>query len=128
MDGLDEQRFQAPVVLIVEDNLDCQCLWERYLSTIRCHTVFTRFGLEALDLARRKRPAAIILDVRLPDTSGWEVLRAIRGDQMTQDIPVVVCSALDGCEFGYLMGADEYLRKPVTYGVFLSALARAGVR
>jgi CheY-like chemotaxis protein len=128
MDGLDGDGAQAPFVLIVEDNPDCQHLWERYLSTIKCRAVSTRCGLEALELIQHKRPAAIVLDVGLPDMDGWHVLGAIRGNPMTEDIPVVMCTALDERQFGFLMGADDYLRKPVTHRMFVSALARVGVR
>ena len=63
----------------------------------------------------------------LPDMNGWHVLQKIKRDQATCDIPVLMCSALDEREFGFLMGADDYLCKPVTCRMFLSALARVGV-
>jgi CheY-like chemotaxis protein len=127
MDGSDGGTDQALIILIVEDDPDCQQLWQRYLGTVGCPTMSTCYGLEALEWIQHKRPAAIVLDVTLPDVDGWYVLGAIREDPMTQDIPVVMCSALDERELGLSIGADDYLRKPVTCGVFLSALARIGV-
>jgi DNA-binding response OmpR family regulator len=142
MDELDEQYGESegaaeadgdgatriPLVLIVEDSAECQYLWERYLSMIQCRVASAYCGVDALELIRQERPAAIILDVMLPDVDGWHILRAIKKDRATQDVPVVMCSALDEREFGFLLGADEYLCKPVTCRMFLSALARVGVR
>ena len=97
------------------------------MDKIKCRVASAHCGADALELIRRERPAAIILDVMLPDVNGWHILRAIRRDRDTRDVPVVMCSALDEREFGFLLGADEYLCKPVTCRMFLSALARVGV-
>jgi CheY-like chemotaxis protein len=139
MDGYQAEEAQVPFILIVEDDPDCQQLWGRYLGTVGCHTRSTRRGLEALEWIQNQRPAAVVLDVMLPDMDGWHVLGAIRGDSMTQDIPVVMCSALEERESRMLMAseaaaasgapvtAEDYLRKLVSRHTFLSALARLGV-
>ena len=70
---------------------------------------------------------AIVLDIALPGMNGWEVLRALRSNMSTSDIPVVMCSALEEAEHGREAGADGYLQKPVLYQDFRSALMDVGL-
>lgn len=123
-----EDETQAPLVLVVEDNPDIQYLWQRYLGLTNCRVVSTAHGREALDLVRDENPAAVVLDVMLPDTDGWSVLEAIKRDHVTRHIPVVMCSALSEPECSTKMGAHTYLRKPVSLATFLSAMASVGIR
>ena len=103
MDGSEDgDGDRVPLVLIVDDSSDCQYLWKRYLSMIDCRTASAYCGADALELIRQERPAAIILDVMLPDVTGWHVLQTVKEDQAMWDIPVVMCSALDEREFGVL--------------------------
>jgi signal transduction histidine kinase/CheY-like chemotaxis protein len=71
-------------------------------------------GKSGLQLARERRPSGIILDVKLPDTDGWEVMEALRADPVTATIPVHVVSALAMRERALAMGACGYLRKPTS--------------
>lgn len=68
---------------------------------------------EALALVHTVRPAAITLDLVLPGTDGWEVLRQLKADPATKQIPVVIISMLGNRELGLTMGADDFLTKPV---------------
>ena len=67
----------------------------------------------ALDLARTLLPAAITLDVLMPGMDGWEVLRELKDDPKTRDIPVFMVTMTDDRELGYALGATEFLTKPV---------------
>jgi CheY-like chemotaxis protein len=69
-----------------------------------------------LDLARQHRPDVILLDLNLPDMSGGDVLRHLRDDPRTRDIPVIVISAdatRDHVEKLLAAGARAYLTKPL---------------
>jgi CheY-like chemotaxis protein len=90
--------------------------------------VSTTRGEEALPLAQQERPAVIVLDVRLPGKSGWEVLRELKADHATQDIPVVICTGWEEETRSQVEGADGYLRKPVRYRDFVAALEDVGVK
>ena len=68
---------------------------------------------ETLRLARELHPAAITLDVIMPDLDGWTVLAAIKGDPELADIPVVLLSIMDERNRGYALGATDYMVKPV---------------
>jgi CheY-like chemotaxis protein len=70
-------------------------------------------GQEGLRLVRELRPAAVTLDIMMPDLDGWTVLAAIKGDPELADIPVVLMSIVDQKNRGYALGAADYLVKPV---------------
>jgi CheY-like chemotaxis protein len=61
----------------------------------------------------RSSPAAITLDVMMPDLDGWTVLAAIKGDPELAGIPVVLASIVDEKSRGYALGAVEYMLKPI---------------
>ncbi len=70
-------------------------------------------GLEALEIAHRVRPHLVLLDLRLPDMSGFEVCRRLRAAGMT--IPILILTALDeevDKVLGLELGADDYIVKP----------------
>jgi signal transduction histidine kinase/CheY-like chemotaxis protein len=70
-------------------------------------------GKEGLRLARELHPAAITLDVMMPDLDGWTVLAAIKGDPELADLPVVLMTIVDEKNRGYALGATDFLVKPV---------------
>jgi CheY-like chemotaxis protein len=64
-------------------------------------------------LVRELRPAAVTLDIMMPDLDGWTVLAAIKGDPELASIPIVLMSIVDQKNRGYSLGAADYLIKPV---------------
>ena len=83
-----------------------------------------RDGAEGLELARRLRPRAVVLDILLPRVDGWDLLGRLKADPATADSPVVVVSMLDERGKGLALGAVEYLVKPVGREELLAALER----
>ena len=72
-------------------------------------------GAQALRTLADARPDLVLLDVMMPDVSGWEVLTTMRADAATADVPVVVLSARAmpaDVERGLALGADRYVTKP----------------
>ncbi len=67
----------------------------------------------AVDLVREANPAVVILDVMMPHQDGWEVLKALKSDPETQNIPVVICSVITEQKLALSLGASDYLVKPV---------------
>jgi CheY-like chemotaxis protein len=118
---------RTPAALIVEDDMTCVYLWQRYMKKSGFRAISTQEGKGALDMARRERPALVVLDVMLPDIDGWEVLQALKTDPSTRDIPVLICSALHEEKRSLDKGADGYLQKPVLYEDFLAALSSIDV-
>ena len=82
-----------------------------------------RTGEEALALARSVRPKVITLDLVLPGLDGWEVLKRLKADEQTRDIPVVIVSVLEDRELGVALGAEGYFQKPVDGPALLERVA-----
>ena len=113
-----------PLVLVVDDDPATRDLIARGLQKEGFRVLLAGSGEEALRLAREKRPDAISLDVLMPGTDGWSVLRALKADPLTAAIPVVMVSMLDDADVGLALGAADYLTKPFDREQLVSALRR----
>ncbi|MFL6024752.1 MAG: ATP-binding protein [Marmoricola sp.] len=105
------------LVLHIEDNPANLALVERVLAQRpELALMHATRGKQGLDMARRDRPALVLLDVNLPDISGSEVLKELRADPRTENVPVIVISA-DAMprQMQHLLsaGASAYLTKPI---------------
>jgi signal transduction histidine kinase/DNA-binding response OmpR family regulator len=106
-----EQRAER--VLVVEDDAHAYDLIATALNSAGYLSVRARHGDEAIRLAREARPIAVTLDLVLPGIDGWEVLKSLKSDVSTRDIPVVIISRVDERDLGVALGADDYFVKPV---------------
>jgi len=100
-------------VLVIEDDRQFSNLLAFYLRQEGYTPVQHYHGASALERARKLKPTLITLDVILPDQDGWEVLRALKSDPETRDIPVLVISVLENGELAFSLGAVDYLLKPI---------------
>jgi CheY-like chemotaxis protein len=98
---------------VVDDDETVRELVVRHLERAGFAAVAARGGQEGLRLVRELRPAAVTLDIMMPDLDGWTVLAAIKGDPALASIPVVLMSIVDQKNRGYALGAADYLVKPV---------------
>ena len=105
--------LSRPLVIIVEDDPAAAELLTRQIEHAGFRTEIARTGLEAVAMAKEHKPAAITLDIELPDVDGWEVLTRLKRDQVTSDIPVIVVSVIDNPELATALGALDYFVKPV---------------
>ena len=121
----DESR---PVVVVVEDDEDAAALLSQTLERAGYRVRVAVSGDEGLRLARELDPAAVTLDVMMPEMDGWRVLQAMRADRRLARIPVIVCSIVDNRPLGYSLGASDYLLKPVDPGTLTRTLDRVSVR
>jgi DNA-binding response OmpR family regulator len=104
-----------PVLLVADDDEDILTLVQLRLSRSGYEVVVARDGEEALRLTREKHPDLAVLDWMMPKASGVEVLRALRADAQTSDIPVILLTARASeadIEEGLAAGADDYIAKP----------------
>ena len=106
-------------ILVVDDEPDIANLIRRYLEHASYEVLIAYNANDALSLARSKRPDLITLDVMLPDADGFTVLEWLKNDPETSAIPVVLLSMMDDAKRGKLLGAVDYLRKPVQERVLL---------
>jgi signal transduction histidine kinase/CheY-like chemotaxis protein len=100
------------VLVIDDDPLQCD-LMQRYLRKEGFTVSTASGGAQGLRLARQLLPAAITLDVMMPDIDGWSVLAALKADSMLCDIPVIMLTMVDDPDRGFTLGASEYATKPV---------------
>ena len=97
----------------MDDDATVRELVVRHLERAGFAVVAARGGQEGLRLVRELRPAAVTLDIMMPDLDGWTVLAAIKGDPALASIPVVLMSIVEEKNRGYALGAADYLVKPV---------------
>jgi two-component system, response regulator len=129
-------------ILLVEDNPKDEELTLRALrkSNVLNPVVVARDGVEALDylFARGAHagrepsvlPQLVLLDLKLPKVDGLEVLKALRGNEFTKLLPVVVLtSSVEEQDLvrSYSLGANSYVRKPVDFSQFMEAVRQLGL-
>ncbi|MEA5463735.1 response regulator [Leptothoe sp. PORK10 BA2] len=130
------------VILLVEDNPDDEALTIRALNRnhIGNQVVVAHDGVEALDYlfatglyANRDtslKPAVILLDLKLPRLNGLEVLRRLRGNDLTKLLPVVILTTSNEEQDlldSYNLGCNSYIRKPVDFLQFSEAIRQLGM-
>jgi two-component system response regulator len=129
-------------ILLVEDNPDDEELTLLSLrkNNLAHQIVVVRDGVEAIDYlfgngqyAGRdlsQVPTVILLDLKLPKLDGLGVLKRLRADERTRNLPVVVLtsSSQDADVIAsYNLGANSYVRKPVEFGAFVDAVSNLGL-
>ena len=129
-------------ILLVEDNPDDELLIVRALrkNQIWNDVEVVRDGVAALDFLfatgpccgrdPSELPAVVLLDLRLPRMHGFQVLRRIRADTRTQDLPVIIITAsweVEDILSGYSLRADGYACKTASFSKFVNALGHLGL-
>jgi two-component system cell cycle response regulator DivK len=112
-------------ILIVEDNETDVRLLKDILETRGYNILQTRDGLEAIDLVVVNLPDLILMDIQLPDMSGLEVTRRLRGDDRSRRIPIIAVTAfaMGWHEREALdSGCDAYISKPISILGFLRTI------
>ncbi|MBI5242753.1 MAG: response regulator [Elusimicrobia bacterium] len=102
-------------ILVADDEEAMHRLISRTLTTSNREVVAASDGAQALELARTLGPDLIVLDVKMPRKSGWEVLKELRGHALTRAMPVIMltgCGSICDEVAGLDMGADDYIAKP----------------
>jgi len=132
----------SKTILLVEDNPDDAKLTLRAFkrNNMLNPIVVARDGVEALDFlfargayaerAGKPPPALVILDLKLPKLDGLGVLKAVRGDERTRLIPVVILTSSkeeQDLVRSYSLGATSYVRKPFDFAEFLEAARVLGI-
>jgi len=119
-------------ILVVDDSPTIRAVLGKMLAQNRHVVLKAADGESALEIARTERPDLIFLDIVMPGMSGFAVLRALRHDLLTRDIPIVMISGnLQATEQFYVQrfGADDFMKKPFGRGeVFarIDNLTRSG--
>jgi two-component system cell cycle response regulator DivK len=115
----------ARPVLVVDDVSDMRDLYEEFLALHGFQVVQAANGVEALDVAQSVRPAAIVMDLEMPTMGGTEAARALKDDERTKNIPIIILTGssrdsqlLDA----RAAGCEALLRKPCMPEVLLEVI------
>jgi CheY-like chemotaxis protein/anti-sigma regulatory factor (Ser/Thr protein kinase) len=111
-------------ILVIDDDPETHLLVAENLKPIGARFLKAVTGAAGIEMARAERPDLILLDVRLPDRQGWEVLHDLKADPATAEIPVIVVSVVDRESLGFSLGAADYLVKPVNWDQLFKVLTR----
>jgi len=124
-----DYRIALPIcnrwpVLLIDDNPDIFQLFQRYVAGTRYQVISAQEPGRALDLLETHSPRMIVLDIMMPHMDGWALLRKLRSHPLAGRLPIVVCTIMNQPELAYALGANAFLRKPVTQTAFLETLER----
>src|SRR5687768_627342 len=121
-------------ILVIDDDESLLQMMSLMLKRAGHQTILASNGYEGIEIARREAPEAAIVDVMMPELSGYEVCRILREDPRTQDIPLLILTALSQREHREQAedsGADDFVTKPVTRDdlvTHVEELLRTGAR
>jgi len=114
----------SPRILVIEDESAAAQLLHSQLVSSGYEVLFCDNRARAVEMAVELGPDAITLDIMMKPVNGWELLSELKSDVRTAKIPVIVVSAVDQPATGALLGADEYIVKPVEKATLLAAVER----
>jgi PAS domain S-box-containing protein len=118
------RRAGNPVVLLIDDDVEARELSRRTLARRGFTIVSAENGARGLELAGSIAPDAIVLDVKMPGMSGWEVLSTLKLDEATAAIPVIMMTVMHQKEVGQTLGAADFLIKPIDPDRLVDTLVR----
>ncbi|HNP71709.1 MAG TPA: response regulator, partial [Kouleothrix sp.] len=114
--------------LVIEDSTTVAAQLSRYLQELGAQVEISSYSTGTVERAIALQPDVIILDILLPDEDGWHVLRQLKAEPRTRNIPVIVVSVVDTPRLARELGAAEVLLKPIDREMFVTALRRATTR
>ncbi|KQO69203.1 hypothetical protein ASF18_01810 [Methylobacterium sp. Leaf89] len=117
-DVIGDGGAEGDIILVIDDDTDQLALTTRFLHREGFQVRTATNGRSGLDLARKLRPRAILLDVMMPGVDGWSVLSQIKSDALLAPIPVVMVTSVDQRKLAASLGASDYMLKPVNWARF----------
>lgn len=113
-------------ILVVDDDANIRLIFQTMLRRAGYDVVTASSGIQALELILDRNPDLVILDIKMPDIHGLEVLSLIR--EAENEVPVIICSAFEGMKEDFIIQSSnvfEYLVKPVDLKVLNAVVKRA---
>jgi two-component system, response regulator len=138
---LRNRKMQTSTILLVEDNARDEALTLRAIKKnhLADNVIVTRNGVDAMNYLFGRGnykgrdtsivPKLIMLDLKMPKMDGLQVLKALRDDELTKRLPVVVFTSSSEQEDilkSYDLGANSYVRKPVDFKAFSEVIRQLG--
>jgi CheY-like chemotaxis protein len=116
--------FQRTRVLVIDDNPDFFQLMQRYTTGTSYEILGIKTHENLTEQILAHNPSLIILDIMMPGVDGWELLRQIRANSATQNIPVIISTILPQENLAIALGASDFLQKPITQDSLRAVLER----
>jgi CheY-like chemotaxis protein len=120
--GIDVESLS---VLVVDDVPLNILLIKKMLSQYTFEIRTANGGQAALDAIAQKMPNLVLLDLMMPGIDGFEVIRRLRADEKTKDLPIIILSALNSeqdISKGFQLGANDFINKPIIMEKLLSSV------
>ncbi len=118
---------EQKTIMVIEDNAVIIELMDRNLGRAGYKVVGCNNAREFKEICASQKPDLIILDILMPDKSGWEVLEELKLDEATRSIPVIISSvkgSQEDVEKGLKMGAVDYISKPFVFADLLDKVKK----
>jgi len=120
--------MQKTKVVLVDDDRELTTLLDNVLSKANYDVHTAANGEDGLQLVKKTKPDYVFLDIMMPNMDGYQVLKALKNDLATRDIPVTLLTALgleEDIKKGISLGATNYLVKPVKVKVLMQYIETA---
>ena len=114
-------RNRKNPILVIDDDPEIRYTIGQYLTSKGYEVAYAPDGEKGIEEAIKIQPFAITLDVMMPKKDGWTILKELKENEHTKDIPVILISIIADKNIGYGLGAFEYFVKPITSEKLLSA-------
>ena len=113
--GKSSTESENFTILVIDDDSNAQELMKKFLTKENYDVLQATSGLIGLELAKKRLPDLITLDVMMPEMDGWEVLSELQSNELTKNIPVIMLTMANEPDLGYSLGATDYLTKPIDW-------------
>jgi len=122
------EQIEPKKVMIIEDNQLNQKIADMIIKQLGHDTIQVYEGKGAIEIVKKEKPSLVILDIKLPDSSGIDICKAMKSDPELKHIPVIVITALsseeDKKQIVSESGCDNYIAKPFMPHMFAQAIGR----
>ncbi len=111
----EKENYKAPIILIVDDNPTNLRVLGHILKRLECEISVASNGTKALEIINTTPPDLVLLDVMMPDITGFEVCKRVKEDEQFKELPIIFLTALtdkDEIIKGFELGAVDYVTKP----------------
>jgi signal transduction histidine kinase/DNA-binding response OmpR family regulator len=111
-------------ILVIDDNQEPRHTIGQYLISRSYDVIYAENGEEGINEAIKRQPLVIILNVMLTQKNGWRILKELKNNSATIDIPIILVSMLGDKNIGYDLGAFEYIMKPLNSNMLFTMITR----
>ncbi len=112
------------LIVAVDNDLGVITLYKRFLEKQNYEVIGLKHEIDIVEKIKNLSPFAILLDVIAPHQDGWGIVKVLKKDPFTKDIPVIICSIASDKNKGFSLGATNYLIKPIVEDELVEALQR----